>query len=612
MRHCSRTAGVRSAWRTASTEWLAARPASRRRRARRPRGEPLAPTAAAALRLRAVGGGRFPFELPGAAAGPARRAHAWPPSSTTICCPRLRRIDAPAAGGRRRLHRGRQVDPGQQPGPGAGERGRGAAPDHPRPGAGVPPGRRRPGSASGRCCPGWPGPPGRASTRCRWSARRCWRPGWRCSTRPTSTRWWPRNRGSAHELLAAADLWLFVTTAARYADAVPWRVLRGARDRGTVGGGRARPGAARAAGTRSRRLRPDARRQDLGEAPLFVVPESTLDGHGLLRRARGAPIKTGSTRWPATRRSGAAVTRRTLLGAVAAAGPRPRRWPGRPTTRRRGGRRLAGAVRERVRAARCPMWRRACAAARCCAARSTPVAGAHRQRRAGARRCGRRPSGTPARARRGAPGRPRRRAPLPAAVAAALAAWSSRPTSPRPSAIRRPVAGRAGRPGAARRRRRARPPWPGFADAAHDLVHGWQAWLRTLVRPRRPGCAPRTRARHRRHRPPRHDRRGRAAGRRDHRRPASAADLLRRWSATERVRELGEPGPGRVAGPGRATCSTPRRTATRGDRARSGVDPGLAAPLRGRRRPARRGPRPPLRDRMATPHDRRGVRRGHR
>jgi hypothetical protein len=30
------------------------------------------------------------------------------------------------------------------------------------------------------------------------------------------------NRQLAAQLLAAADLWLFVTSAARYADAVPW------------------------------------------------------------------------------------------------------------------------------------------------------------------------------------------------------------------------------------------------------------------------------------------------------------------------------------------------------------------------------------------------------
>jgi energy-coupling factor transporter ATP-binding protein EcfA2 len=41
------------------------------------------------------------------------------------------------------------------------------------------------------------------------------------------------NRDLARQLLAAADSWLFVTTAARYADAVPWDLLQAARDRGT-------------------------------------------------------------------------------------------------------------------------------------------------------------------------------------------------------------------------------------------------------------------------------------------------------------------------------------------------------------------------------------------
>src|SRR4029079_7408158 len=42
------------------------------------------------------------------------------------------------------------------------------------------------------------------------------------------------NRALATQLLAAADLWLFVTTAARYADAVPWDLLRQASERGTA------------------------------------------------------------------------------------------------------------------------------------------------------------------------------------------------------------------------------------------------------------------------------------------------------------------------------------------------------------------------------------------
>jgi hypothetical protein len=42
------------------------------------------------------------------------------------------------------------------------------------------------------------------------------------------------NRELATHLLAAADLWVFVTTAARYADAVPWHFLADARQRGVA------------------------------------------------------------------------------------------------------------------------------------------------------------------------------------------------------------------------------------------------------------------------------------------------------------------------------------------------------------------------------------------
>src|SRR6187551_3163152 len=40
------------------------------------------------------------------------------------------------------------------------------------------------------------------------------------------------NREIAAELLEAADLWIFVTTAARYGDAVPWAALRAGAERG--------------------------------------------------------------------------------------------------------------------------------------------------------------------------------------------------------------------------------------------------------------------------------------------------------------------------------------------------------------------------------------------
>ena len=54
-----------------------------------------------------------------------------------------------------------------------------------------------------------------------------------------------QNRALAAQLLAAADLWLFVTTAARYADQVPWEFLRQAADRSRRRRGRARPDPAR-------------------------------------------------------------------------------------------------------------------------------------------------------------------------------------------------------------------------------------------------------------------------------------------------------------------------------------------------------------------------------
>ncbi|HYN93683.1 MAG TPA: hypothetical protein VES42_07520, partial [Pilimelia sp.] len=99
------------------------------------------------------------------------------------------------------------------------------------------------------------------------------------------------NRALAAQLLAAADLWLFVTTAARYADAVPWELLRTARLRGTV------------TALVLDRVPPDAQDEiadhlrqmlavhDLASAPLFVLPEATVDGQGLLPEPLIAPLR---------------------------------------------------------------------------------------------------------------------------------------------------------------------------------------------------------------------------------------------------------------------------------------------------------------------------------
>ena len=130
------------------------------------------------------------------------------------------------------------------------------------------------------------------------------------------------NRALADELLAAADLWLFVTTAARYADAVPWAALRGARDRGTAVAvvlDRVPPPVRDDVTSDFARLLHEG---GLGDAPLFVINESTRDGHGLLSEAEVEPVReflAGIATSPSRRRS---VTRGTLLGAVAAAADR--------------------------------------------------------------------------------------------------------------------------------------------------------------------------------------------------------------------------------------------------------------------------------------------------
>lgn len=101
------------------------------------------------------------------------------------------------------------------------------------------------------------------------------------------------NRRLAAQLLDAADLWLFVTTAARYADAVPWDLLRGAAQRHAQVAlvvDRLDPGTQEVVED----LRRLMDRHGLAGAPLFAVPESdTADG--LLPAAAVAPVATWLT-----------------------------------------------------------------------------------------------------------------------------------------------------------------------------------------------------------------------------------------------------------------------------------------------------------------------------
>lgn len=130
-----------------------------------------------------------------------------------------------------------------------------------------------------------------------------------------------RNRKLAAQLLAAADLWLFVTTAARYADAVPWELLTTARLRGTVIAlvlDRVPPEAAAEIATH---LQDMLNVRDLGGAPLFVLPETRLDGQGLIGEDVIGPLHDWFGRLAADSNARSAVVRQTLDGAIASLGP---------------------------------------------------------------------------------------------------------------------------------------------------------------------------------------------------------------------------------------------------------------------------------------------------
>ncbi|MEU4243848.1 GTPase domain-containing protein [Actinoplanes sp. NPDC026619] len=129
------------------------------------------------------------------------------------------------------------------------------------------------------------------------------------------------NRKLAAQLLAAADLWLFVTTAARYADNVPWELLTTARLRGTVIAlvlDRVPP---EAAAEITNHLREMLAARNLGAAPLFVLPETTLDGQGLIAEDVIGPLHDWFKQLAADSSARSAVVRQTLDGALGALVP---------------------------------------------------------------------------------------------------------------------------------------------------------------------------------------------------------------------------------------------------------------------------------------------------
>jgi hypothetical protein len=130
------------------------------------------------------------------------------------------------------------------------------------------------------------------------------------------------NRALAGQLLAAADSWLFVTTAARYADAVPWDLLHAARDRGTAVSLVLNRVPADAVEEVPGHLRQMLAERGLGETPLLVVEESALVGGGLLGAEALAPVRAWLDGLAADAEARGDLVRRTLAGALDSVAPR--------------------------------------------------------------------------------------------------------------------------------------------------------------------------------------------------------------------------------------------------------------------------------------------------
>lgn len=124
------------------------------------------------------------------------------------------------------------------------------------------------------------------------------------------------NRALAAQLLAAADLWVFVTTANRYADAVPWKLLDGAAARAITVAvilNRVPPGAAD-------EVLPDLtamlQKRNLADAPVFVIEEQPLDDLGMLPASAVEAPREWLTDIAGDRAERTRIAARTLGGAI--------------------------------------------------------------------------------------------------------------------------------------------------------------------------------------------------------------------------------------------------------------------------------------------------------
>jgi len=124
------------------------------------------------------------------------------------------------------------------------------------------------------------------------------------------------NRTLAAQLLAAADLWLFVTSAARYADAVPWDFLHKAAERSAAVAIVLDRTPDEAVDTVATHLARMLASRGLKDSPLFIVREGKVSDDGLLPPEAVGEIRRWLESLAGNSAARAAVVRQTLDGAI--------------------------------------------------------------------------------------------------------------------------------------------------------------------------------------------------------------------------------------------------------------------------------------------------------
>ncbi|MBB4892394.1 hypothetical protein FHS39_001405 [Streptomyces olivoverticillatus] len=133
-----------------------------------------------------------------------------------------------------------------------------------------------------------------------------------------------RNRELAASLICAADVWVLVTTATRYADAVPWHLLRTAKEYDVTLVTVLDRVPHQVAAEVSRQYGALLESAGLGDVPRFTVPElpESADGSGLLPATAVAGLRAWLTQRAEDPAARAVATARTAAGVLSSLGAR--------------------------------------------------------------------------------------------------------------------------------------------------------------------------------------------------------------------------------------------------------------------------------------------------